>query len=112
MKEYGALQYSLPLGFFVHGQQDLQIVGIAEIGMGAVCAFYDDQLLGSNSNRHGKGKGAAIKGAVGKSLSGFQRKRILERPAFLHKRFFEEWIPMENRYFEAFRISDRSEIIL
>ena len=41
-----------------------------------------------------------------------QRKRILERPAFLHKRFFEEWIPMENRYFEAFRISDRSEIIL
>ena len=30
-----------------------------------------------------------------------QRKRILERPAFLHKRFFEEWIPMENRYFEA-----------
>ena len=30
-----------------------------------------------------------------------QRQRILERPAFLHKRFFEEWIPMENRYFEA-----------
>ena len=28
-----------------------------------------------------------------------QRKRILERPAFLHKRFFEEWIPMENQYF-------------
>ena len=32
-----------------------------------------------------------------------QRQRILERPTFLHKRFFEEWIPMENRYFEAFR---------
>ena len=30
-----------------------------------------------------------------------QRQRILERPIFLHKRFFEEWIPMENRYFEA-----------
>ena len=30
-----------------------------------------------------------------------QRQRILERPTFLHKRFFEEWIPMENRYFEA-----------
>ena len=30
-----------------------------------------------------------------------QRQRILERPAFLHKRFFEEWIPMENRYFDA-----------
>ena len=28
-----------------------------------------------------------------------QRERILQRPAFLHKRFFEEWIPMENRYF-------------
>ena len=41
-----------------------------------------------------------------------QRQRILERPIFLHKRFFEEWIPMENRYFEVFRISDQSEIIL
>ena len=30
-----------------------------------------------------------------------QRQRILKRPAFLHKRFFEEWIPMENRYFDA-----------
>lgn len=28
-----------------------------------------------------------------------QRKRVLQRPAFLHKWFFEEWIPMENRYF-------------
>ena len=32
-----------------------------------------------------------------------QQQRILERPTFLHKRFFEEWIPMENRYFETFR---------
>ena len=31
-----------------------------------------------------------------------QRQRILARPAFLHKRFFEEWIPMENAYFNAF----------
>ena len=29
-----------------------------------------------------------------------QRKRILKRPAFLHKKFFEEWILMENRYFD------------
>lgn len=29
-----------------------------------------------------------------------QRRRVLERPAFLHRRFFEEWIPMENRYFD------------
>lgn len=35
-----------------------------------------------------------------------QRQRILERPAFLHKRFFEEWIPMENRYFNRLLISD------
>ena len=30
-----------------------------------------------------------------------QQQRIFERPAFLHKRFFEEWIPMENRYFAS-----------
>ena len=30
-----------------------------------------------------------------------QHRRILDRPEFLHKRFFEEWIPMENRYFDA-----------
>ena len=30
-----------------------------------------------------------------------QRQRVLERPAFLHSRFFESWIPMENRYFAA-----------
>ena len=34
-----------------------------------------------------------------------QRKRILERPAFLHQRFFEEWIPLENRYFDGSAIS-------
>ena len=34
-----------------------------------------------------------------------QQQRILERPSFLHKRFFEEWIPMENRYFDGFAIT-------
>lgn len=29
-----------------------------------------------------------------------QRQRILERPAHLQKQFFEEWIPMENRYLD------------
>ena len=29
-----------------------------------------------------------------------QRSRILERPEFLHQRFFTQWIPMENRYFD------------
>lgn len=40
-----------------------------------------------------------------------QRQRILERPAFLHKRFFEEWIPMENRYFEALNDSTSIKLI-
>lgn len=41
-----------------------------------------------------------------------QRQRILERPVFLHKRFFEEWIPMEDRYFEKFGIQCKSDLIL
>ena len=41
-----------------------------------------------------------------------QRQRILQRPAFLHKRFFEEWIPMENRYLEGFQIPEQVDIIL
>ena len=35
-----------------------------------------------------------------------QRQRILQRPAFLHRRFFDEWIPMENRYFDALDTSN------
>ena len=30
-----------------------------------------------------------------------QGQRIMNRPQFLHERFFNQWIPMENRYFEA-----------
>lgn len=41
-----------------------------------------------------------------------QRQRILARPAFLHRRFFEEWIPMENRYFEAFQIRRKCDLQL
>lgn len=41
-----------------------------------------------------------------------QRRRILERPAFLHRQFFEKWIPMENRYFEAFQIAEKADIKL
>ena len=41
-----------------------------------------------------------------------QRERIRERPAFLHKRFFEEWIPMENRYFDGFDIPSKSDLII
>ena len=41
-----------------------------------------------------------------------QRQRILERPTFLHKRFFEEWIPMENQYFDGFAIPGKADVIL
>ena len=40
-----------------------------------------------------------------------QRERILQRPVFLHKRFFEEWIPMENQYFNIFKISEECQIV-
>ena len=41
-----------------------------------------------------------------------RRQRILQRPAFLHRRFFEEWIPMEERYFEEFSIAAGCDLIL
>ena len=41
-----------------------------------------------------------------------RRERILRRPAFLHKRFFEQWIPMEQLYFNTFSIQDRCHLIL
>ena len=41
-----------------------------------------------------------------------QRQRVLERPAFLHNRFFDAWIPMENRYFEELEIREKADIIL
>ena len=36
-----------------------------------------------------------------------QRERILQRPVFLHKRFFAEWIPMEQHYFDGLHIPDK-----
>ena len=39
-----------------------------------------------------------------------RRQRIMERPAFLHRRFFEEWIPMEQRYFDCFRIEGKADL--
>lgn len=40
-----------------------------------------------------------------------REKRILQRPAFLHRRFFEEWIPMEQRYFEVFSIEEKADLV-
>lgn len=41
-----------------------------------------------------------------------QRARILQRPAFLHRRFFEEWIPMEQRYFDGFDIMAKCHLCI
>ena len=41
-----------------------------------------------------------------------QRERILQRQTFLHKRFFDEWIPMENSFFEGFDIQKKCDILL
>ena len=38
--------------------------------------------------------------------------RILERPAFLHQRFFDLWIPMEQEYFRTFSIAEHADITL
>ena len=40
-----------------------------------------------------------------------QKQRILERPAFLHERFFNQWIPMEKAYFAHFSIAENSDLI-
>ena len=40
-----------------------------------------------------------------------QHERILLRPAFLHQRFFDEWIPMEERYFTDFAIEEKSDVV-
>lgn len=39
-----------------------------------------------------------------------QLERLQNRPAHLYRRFVEEWIPMENRYFEAFGIRQRCHL--
>lgn len=40
-----------------------------------------------------------------------QHRRVLERPPFVHRQFFEKWIPMENRYFETFRIREKCDLV-
>lgn len=40
-----------------------------------------------------------------------QRQRILLRPQFKHRMFFEVWIPMEQRYFDTFHIKERCRIV-
>lgn len=39
-----------------------------------------------------------------------QRQRVLQRPPFVHASFFEKWIPMEQTYFDGFRIPDQADM--
>lgn len=41
-----------------------------------------------------------------------QKKRILQRNPLLHKRFFEEWIPLEEKYFRETNIKNRCDLVL
>ena len=41
-----------------------------------------------------------------------QRERILKRPAQLHEKFFQLWIPMEHRYFEKLRGEHEFDLII
>ncbi len=45
--------------------------------------------------------------------STLQRERIMKRNApFLRERFFEEWIPMENKYFAEFDIKNKCNLVI
>lgn len=39
-------------------------------------------------------------------------ERLSRRSAHLQERFFREWIPMEQRYFEAFSIEEKADLAL
>ena len=41
-----------------------------------------------------------------------RRSRILERPPFLHDKFFDLWIPLEQTYFREFSIQEQADITL
>ena len=43
--------------------------------------------------------------------SQLQRSRILCRPQHLHDRFFQDWIPMEQRYFDHFQIEQHCDVV-
>jgi uridine kinase len=40
-----------------------------------------------------------------------QLRRLKERSPGLYQRFIDEWIPMENKYFEFFRVADKCDLI-
>lgn len=40
-----------------------------------------------------------------------QKERLQQRSPSLYQRFLEEWIPMEEQYFQAFEIYDKADIV-
>ena len=41
-----------------------------------------------------------------------RQSRILERPPFLHEKFFNLWIPFEQEYFRVFSIEEHADLTL
>jgi len=41
-----------------------------------------------------------------------QLQRLEERNPMLYERFVNEWIPLENKYFDAFNIPEKCDFIL
>ena len=42
-----------------------------------------------------------------------QKRRIMKRSGpFIYERFINEWIPMENKYFQEFKIMERSDLFI
>ena len=41
-----------------------------------------------------------------------RKRRIIERNGEMSKMFFTRWIPLENRYFEAFRIEEQADLVI
>ena len=42
-----------------------------------------------------------------------QRQNILKRNGkVMHKQFIDKWIPLENEYFDAFKIEEQSDVVI
>jgi uridine kinase len=41
-----------------------------------------------------------------------RKRRIIERNGEMSKMFFTRWIPLENRYFEAFQIEEKADLVI
>jgi uridine kinase len=41
-----------------------------------------------------------------------RKRRIIERNGEMSKMFFNRWIPLENRYFEAFQIEEKADLVI